>query len=177
MRVAFLGLGIMGRPMASNLVKAGHEVAVWSRTAGKGCRRRTQRDFARRCGTGRGSRVDVRFRHQCGRKRFVRAAGGRGVAGRRHDHRGFQHDFAFGDPQVRRAGWGPGSALRRCADDGIESGGGSRNPYFHRGWGGSGDRVAEAAVCRHGQSIFPHRRNRHGTIRQAGHESADCADL
>jgi 3-hydroxyisobutyrate dehydrogenase-like beta-hydroxyacid dehydrogenase len=35
MRVAFLGLGIMGRPMASNLVKAGHEVSVWSRTPGK----------------------------------------------------------------------------------------------------------------------------------------------
>jgi len=35
MRVAFLGLGIMGRPMASNLVKAGHEVSVWSRSAGK----------------------------------------------------------------------------------------------------------------------------------------------
>jgi len=32
MRVAFLGLGIMGRSMASNLVKAGHEVAVWNRT-------------------------------------------------------------------------------------------------------------------------------------------------
>jgi 3-hydroxyisobutyrate dehydrogenase/2-hydroxy-3-oxopropionate reductase len=35
MRIAFLGLGIMGRPMASNLVKAGHEVTVWNRTAGK----------------------------------------------------------------------------------------------------------------------------------------------
>jgi len=33
MRVAFLGLGIMGRSMAANLVKAGHEVAVWNRTA------------------------------------------------------------------------------------------------------------------------------------------------
>ncbi len=32
MRIAFLGLGIMGRPMAANLVKAGHEVAVWNRT-------------------------------------------------------------------------------------------------------------------------------------------------
>src|SRR5258707_8144840 len=32
MRVAFLGLGIMGRPMAANLVKAGHEVTVWNRT-------------------------------------------------------------------------------------------------------------------------------------------------
>jgi len=35
MRVAFLGLGIMGRPMAANLVKAGHDVAVWNRTPGK----------------------------------------------------------------------------------------------------------------------------------------------
>jgi|SRR5579863_990472 len=35
MRVAFLGLGIMGRSMASNLVKAGHEVAVWNRSPGK----------------------------------------------------------------------------------------------------------------------------------------------
>jgi len=35
MRVAFVGLGIMGRPMASNLVKAGHEVAVWNRSSGK----------------------------------------------------------------------------------------------------------------------------------------------
>jgi 3-hydroxyisobutyrate dehydrogenase-like beta-hydroxyacid dehydrogenase len=35
MHVAFLGLGIMGRPMAANLVKAGHEVTVWSRTPGK----------------------------------------------------------------------------------------------------------------------------------------------
>ena len=35
MRVAFLGLGIMGRPMASSLVKASHEVSVWSRSADK----------------------------------------------------------------------------------------------------------------------------------------------
>lgn len=32
MRVAFLGLGIMGHSMAANLVKAGHEVTVWNRT-------------------------------------------------------------------------------------------------------------------------------------------------
>src|SRR6476660_4628685 len=35
MRVAFVGLGIMGQPMAANLVKAGHEVSVWNRSAGK----------------------------------------------------------------------------------------------------------------------------------------------
>jgi 3-hydroxyisobutyrate dehydrogenase-like beta-hydroxyacid dehydrogenase len=35
MRVAFLGLGIMGQAMAANLVKAGNDVAVWNRTPGK----------------------------------------------------------------------------------------------------------------------------------------------
>lgn len=35
MKTAFLGLGIMGRPMAQNLVKAGHELKVWNRTPGK----------------------------------------------------------------------------------------------------------------------------------------------
>jgi 3-hydroxyisobutyrate dehydrogenase/2-hydroxy-3-oxopropionate reductase len=35
MHVAFLGLGIMGRPMASNLAKAGHDVTVWNRTPAK----------------------------------------------------------------------------------------------------------------------------------------------
>jgi 3-hydroxyisobutyrate dehydrogenase-like beta-hydroxyacid dehydrogenase len=35
MRVAFVGLGIMGHAMATNLAKAGHEVTVWNRTPGK----------------------------------------------------------------------------------------------------------------------------------------------
>jgi 3-hydroxyisobutyrate dehydrogenase len=35
MKVAFLGLGIMGRSMAANMVKAGHQVTAWSRSAGK----------------------------------------------------------------------------------------------------------------------------------------------
>src|SRR2546421_9081913 len=35
MKVAFLGLGIMGQPMAANLAKAGHEVRAWNRSAGK----------------------------------------------------------------------------------------------------------------------------------------------
>ena len=35
MKVAFLGLGIMGHAMAANLVKAGHAVTTWNRSAGK----------------------------------------------------------------------------------------------------------------------------------------------
>ncbi|WP_417470677.1 NAD(P)-dependent oxidoreductase [Maricaulis sp.] len=34
-RCAFLGLGVMGFPMAGHLVTAGHEVSVWNRTAAK----------------------------------------------------------------------------------------------------------------------------------------------
>ena len=34
-RVAFLGLGVMGFPMAGHLASAGHEVAVWNRSAAK----------------------------------------------------------------------------------------------------------------------------------------------
>ena len=32
MKIAFLGLGNMGAPMAHNLIRAGHEVTVWNRT-------------------------------------------------------------------------------------------------------------------------------------------------
>ena len=34
-RCSFLGMGVMGAPMAGYLVKAGHEVTVWNRTASK----------------------------------------------------------------------------------------------------------------------------------------------
>jgi len=34
-RLGFIGLGIMGRGMASNLLKAGYDVRVWNRTAGR----------------------------------------------------------------------------------------------------------------------------------------------
>lgn len=35
-KVSFLGLGVMGFPMAGHLVKAGHEVTVYNRTAARG---------------------------------------------------------------------------------------------------------------------------------------------
>ena len=34
-KLGFLGLGLMGYPMARNLAKAGHQLAVWSNTASK----------------------------------------------------------------------------------------------------------------------------------------------
>ena len=34
-KLGFLGLGLMGYPMARNLLRAGHQVALWSNTAAK----------------------------------------------------------------------------------------------------------------------------------------------
>ncbi len=34
-KLGFLGLGIMGGPMALRLIEAGHQVALWSHSAGK----------------------------------------------------------------------------------------------------------------------------------------------
>ena len=34
-RVAFLGLGVMGFPMAARLAKSGHKVGVWNRSPEK----------------------------------------------------------------------------------------------------------------------------------------------
>lgn len=33
MKIGFIGLGLMGRPMALNLIKGGHQVSVWARRA------------------------------------------------------------------------------------------------------------------------------------------------
>ena len=34
-KIGFIGLGLMGNPMSKNLIKAGHEVTVWNRTASR----------------------------------------------------------------------------------------------------------------------------------------------
>lgn len=49
-KLGFLGLGLMGYPMARNLLKAGHEVAVWSNTAGK-AQKLASEDGAKACAT------------------------------------------------------------------------------------------------------------------------------
>ena len=60
-KLAFLGLGVMGYPMAGHLARAGHDVTVYNRTGAKaeqwvaqhgGRRARTPEDAARRRGSG-----------------------------------------------------------------------------------------------------------------------------
>jgi len=51
-KLGFLGLGIMGYPMARNLLRAGHEVALWSHTAEK-ARKLAEAEKGRFCETPR----------------------------------------------------------------------------------------------------------------------------
>jgi 3-hydroxyisobutyrate dehydrogenase/2-hydroxy-3-oxopropionate reductase len=51
--LGFLGLGIMGYPMARNLAKAGHNVAVWSHTAEKGEKLKAEQPSVTPCATPR----------------------------------------------------------------------------------------------------------------------------
>lgn len=51
MKLGFLGLGIMGYPMARHLLEAGHEVALWSHTSAKAQRLAAQHAGARVCAT------------------------------------------------------------------------------------------------------------------------------
>ena len=50
MKLGFLGLGIMGYPMARNLMRAGHSVAIWSNTTAKGRKLATEEN-AQLCDT------------------------------------------------------------------------------------------------------------------------------
>jgi len=49
-KLGFLGLGLMGYPMARNLRRAGHDVAVWSHTGGK-AQKLASEDGATACST------------------------------------------------------------------------------------------------------------------------------
>ncbi len=51
MKLGFLGLGIMGYPMARHLLEAGHEVSLWSHTAAKAAKLAEGRPLARVCAT------------------------------------------------------------------------------------------------------------------------------
>ena len=59
-KLGFLGLGIMGAPMARRLIEAGHDLAVWSNDAKK-ARRFAERTKALHCATPR----DVASRADC----------------------------------------------------------------------------------------------------------------
>ena len=60
-KIAFLGLGAMGAPMAARLVQAGYDVTVWNRTTARGVERVTTR--RRRRGAFRRARERLPLKH------------------------------------------------------------------------------------------------------------------
>ncbi len=52
-KLGFLGLGLMGYPMARNLIRAGHEVALWSHSAEKATRLAAEEKGGTACATPR----------------------------------------------------------------------------------------------------------------------------
>jgi 3-hydroxyacyl-CoA dehydrogenase len=62
-RIAFLGLGVMGAPMAGHLARAGHRVTVYNRTAARP--RRGWRGTRARRGDGRAPAEAARGRTRC----------------------------------------------------------------------------------------------------------------
>src|SRR5205823_1294836 len=59
-KLGFLGLGLMGYPMARNLLRAGHEVALWSNTSSK-----AQKLASEAGGTACGTPKEVAERAEC----------------------------------------------------------------------------------------------------------------
>ena len=88
MKIAFLGLGIMGSRMAANLVRADHDVTVWNRTSATAddfvaqTPGRTAGGDAARLGDRRRDRVHDGRRRTAGRNAATRrrGSGGRGQA-------------------------------------------------------------------------------------------------
>jgi 3-hydroxyisobutyrate dehydrogenase/2-hydroxy-3-oxopropionate reductase len=50
-KLGFLGLGLMGYPMARNLIKAGHDVALWSNTGSKAAQLAAETGAGKPCPT------------------------------------------------------------------------------------------------------------------------------
>lgn len=63
-KLGFLGLGIMGYPMARNLLKAGHDVGLWSNTADK-ARQLAASDGGRFCATPAEAAADAECTFLC----------------------------------------------------------------------------------------------------------------
>ena len=163
MRIAFLGLGIMGRPMASNLVKAGHEVSVWNRTA------RQHVEGATTAVSPADAAKDAEIVWMCvadtaAVERLVFS--GDGI------EQSLREGMVIADSStispsatcdVRPAGRGKRRAVDRCAGDRLKDRRRKWPAHFHRGRTGGDRRGDGSAVQSHGQDGDSRRRHRQRT--------------
>ena len=84
-KIGFIGLGIMGRGMVDNLMKAGFEVTVWNRTASRMDPFVERRAASAADSPARGS-GSQRYHHHL-RQRYARCRSGRPGRGRRDSRR------------------------------------------------------------------------------------------
>ena len=155
MRVGFLGLGVMGYPMASNMVRAGTPLIVWNRTAAKAAPLRSAGAEVAESPAAVLSSVSVvmlmlRERRRC---RRGAATGDRGVRpGGCRSHRGPPgHDLAGVLPSARGRHPGRRGQVRRGPGVRLARTGGGRPA--RRAAGGRGGDIAEVRpllepVCR-----------------------------
>ncbi len=154
MRVAFLGLGIMGEAMATNLVKAGHEVTVWNRTPGKLV------EGAGVAPTPAAAAQGAEVVWLCVSDTDAVEAGDLRqrwsgiVADRRNDHCGLEHDFSLGDREIRGACRREGRGVGGRADDGIENWRSGRDTGIHRRRSGANIDRLKPLFAAMGKKIF-----------------------
>ena len=166
-KLAFLGLGVMGGPMAGHLQKAGHEVTVYNRTASKAedwvrePRRRAAADPARGR-EGRRFRDGLRRQRRRPARRSAWATTAPSRAWRRRRLRRSHHGVGRGHARAVRGGGRGRDQLCRRADLGRAGGGRERPAVDHvrRRPGCLRPRAAGDGGLR--QDLPPDRRQRRG---------------
>ncbi len=104
MKIGFIGLGIMGKPMAGHLIKGGHTVYLMSRS---GVPQELTAAGGIACAIAEGGGAACRYHHHHGARHARRGQGAvrraRGGAGaeRRQGGRGHEHHLAGGDEGIR----------------------------------------------------------------------------
>ena len=176
--VGVIGLGLMGKPMAGNLLKAGFPVVIWNRTAESRRRigaagRDVGRDAVRRRHPG-GYLADHGQRSPRARRGFV-GQGGRGQGALEGLRKGsVLIDSSTVSPKLEPA-WRllapngePISSTRRLpAETGAQKG----RTGIHDRRRRESDRAGSAGAGCDGQEVFPRWTERRRTNHQAGHES------
>ena len=177
MRVAFMGLGIMGHAMATNLVKAGHEVTVWNRTPGK-------------LVEGAGVAPTPAAAAQGAEVVWLCVSDTAAVEQILFGADGIEQSLADGmiiadsstispsaTVSLPSAFAAKGVAYVDAPMTGSKIGAAQWHTDFHGRRRRSRHRPPQPPVRRYGQEDFPHGRDRQRPGHEAGHEPADCPNL
>ena len=168
--VGFIGLGIMGRPMAENLIEAGYDLVAYNRTREKAeeLDGATVADTPREVAEQSDIIITMLPDSPAGRGGARRGRrGARGHQGRRPD-RGHEHDLTRRHRGAFREGRGEGRFDARRAGQRGRCRGHRRDALHHGRWERGGLRAGASALRGHGRDRYPRRACRDGAGRQGG---------